>query len=126
MRELTFSKSDRLLKPEEFTKVFKEGRRVHTPRYTVCVLFNRLGRNRLGISVSAKVAGAVKRNRVKRVIREFFRLNKKTLFAGSTADIVITVKKIDDGLCYAQAQGDLAAAFAKSGNRTPSPDKNKP
>lgn len=94
-----FSKKERLLKPAEFKKVLSAGRRYSTKSLKLCVLENGLGRNRLGISVSARVAKAVVRTRIKRLIREYFRLNKSDLLQGvppeSTIDIVITVKRAD-------------------------------
>jgi len=52
---------------------------------------NGLGITRLGLTVSRKTGNAVKRNRVKRLIREFFRLNDTYFPQGY--DIVITAKK---------------------------------
>jgi ribonuclease P protein component len=51
---------------------------------------NGLDTNRLGISVHG-VKRAVKRNRIKRIIREFYRLNR--LFISPSSDIVIAVRK---------------------------------
>jgi len=46
--------------------------------------------NRLGISVHRKIGDAVRRNRIKRLIREVFRLNRD-LFPAS-CDVVFTVR----------------------------------
>ncbi len=54
------------------------------------VLANDLSYNRLGISVHRKAGNAVRRNRIKRLIREVFRLHR-ALFP-SAADIVLTVR----------------------------------
>ena len=52
---------------------------------------NNLGMARLGLAVSRKnVKHAIKRNRIKRIIRESFRKNQ-TLFEGM--DIVVTVQR---------------------------------
>lgn len=53
-------------------------------------LANTLPYNRLGISVHRKAGNAVRRNRIKRLIREVFRLHR-TLFP-SAADVVLTVR----------------------------------
>lgn len=46
--------------------------------------------NRLGISVHRKTGNAVRRNRIKRLIRESFRLNRDQL--PSSCDIVFAVR----------------------------------
>src|SRR5690606_8110681 len=70
-----FPPSARLKRRQEFLRVQREGTRVHTPHYVVVVLRRPEGDDvrRLGITVTKKVAGAVGRNRVKRVVREVFR-----------------------------------------------------
>lgn len=57
-----------------FSKVFKYGRYVSNEFLTLYALknYNRKAPAKLGISVSPKNGGAVKRNRAKRVIREAF------------------------------------------------------
>ena len=59
-----------------FSKIFKNGRYASNSYLTVYVLknYNRNAASKLGISVSPKNGGAVKRNRAKRVIREAFRI----------------------------------------------------
>lgn len=62
------------------------------------VLKNRLERRRIGITVSKKVGKSVKRNRIKRVIREAYRLNKN-LFPTS-CDVVVVPKRIEEDIGY--------------------------
>jgi ribonuclease P protein component len=53
-----------------------------------------LGHWRLGIAVSKKIGSAVKRNRLKRLIKEFFRLHQNEI--NLSADIVVVPKKTKD------------------------------
>jgi ribonuclease P protein component len=55
---------------------------------TALFLANDLPYDRLGIIASRRLGGAVQRNRAKRLIREIFRLNKRTIRA-TGSDIVI-------------------------------------
>ena len=88
-----FPKAQRLLKPGEFARVRKAGKRFYTKNFTLHVLPNGLGATKLGISASVRVGNAVKRNRIKRLIRESFRLNRESISPGNPVDILISVKK---------------------------------
>ncbi len=78
-KEYSLTKADRLLKPVEFSGVIKNGRRFTTKSFTVYVLKNSFNRHRLGLAVSARVTNGPGRVKLKRLLREFFRLNKKKL-----------------------------------------------
>ncbi|WP_084197431.1 ribonuclease P protein component [Solimonas soli] len=85
-----FPRRARLLKPAEFKTVFERGQRLHEKGLTAVMAANTVGQPRLGLAVPKKaVALAVDRNRIKRQIRESFRLNQQCLPA---ADLVILVK----------------------------------
>ena len=71
---LTHGPDRRLRSRADFTAVRDQGRRVQTRHLTVLALSNALGRDRLGIIASRRLGGAVLRNRVKRRVRELFRL----------------------------------------------------
>ena len=58
--------------------------------FTLIFLTNHREYNRIGISISRKLKGAVKRNRIKRIFKESFRLNRETY--PPDADIVVTVR----------------------------------
>ncbi len=74
--EYGFPKEYRLHKKKEFEDVFRKGKRI-SGEGMVCYWFSdeQMG-NKLGIVVSRKVGRSVKRNQIKRYIREFYRLNR--------------------------------------------------
>jgi ribonuclease P protein component len=69
-----------LRKPAEFRTVYDAGKRFDGRLMTAFVRQNDSGRHRLGITASKRVARlAVDRNRMKRLLREMFRLSEGTL-----------------------------------------------
>lgn len=68
-----FPKDARLRARAEFKRASASGARRTSPHFIVYLAQNRLGRRRLGITASRKVGNAVVRNRVKRLVREYFR-----------------------------------------------------
>lgn len=69
--------------------MYREGTRVNGRGFALLFLPNGSGLSRLGISVHGKLRGVVRRNRIKRIIRESFRLHRD-MFPES-CDIVVTV-----------------------------------
>lgn len=92
----SFPPSARLLKGSEFQEARKKGRRFFGKNFIIYTLPNGLGFNRLGITASARVGNAVKRNRVKRLLREFFRLNTGKISPEKHVDIAVYVKRSID------------------------------
>lgn len=88
--EFSYSKSQRLLSREDYSRVYNED---HFAADKVLVIrARRNGSNsRLGLAVSRKVGNAVVRNRWKRRIREAFRLQQHELPTG--LDIVVRPRK---------------------------------
>ena len=56
---------------------------------------NRLNQNRVGITVSKKLGGAVVRNRVRRRLREVYRLNENRFLPGYDIVVVARSRAVD-------------------------------
>ncbi|MCL1786418.1 MAG: ribonuclease P protein component [Defluviitaleaceae bacterium] len=61
-------------KRQDFKKVYSQGQYAADHLFVAYALANGLDQNRIGITVSKKVGGAVVRNRVKRWVKESYRL----------------------------------------------------
>ncbi len=90
LEKLRLRKSALLRKGWEFERVYSRGRRFHGHDFTLICEPNSFGRSRLGISVHHRIRGAVKRNRIKRIIRESFRLGLR--YYPLEMDIVFAVR----------------------------------
>lgn len=89
-----FGKRYRLLKTEEFSSVFALRRLSSKAAVQVWQMPNGLPHPRLGLVVAKKTAKrANRRNYMKRVVREWFRLNRHRLAAN---DIVVRVRQSFD------------------------------
>ncbi|MEW6572309.1 MAG: ribonuclease P protein component [Bacillota bacterium] len=64
------------LRRRDFEEVFKKGSKGAVGNVVVYVLPNKMPVCRLGFAVSRKVGSTVKRNRVRRLLREVCRLNE--------------------------------------------------
>jgi ribonuclease P protein component len=79
MDRLTLPKSKRLASNSQFKSVIDRGRRAGDRILTVYAAPNSCGYPRLGVSVGRTCGGAVVRNRLKRLMREAFRLGQKQI-----------------------------------------------
>jgi ribonuclease P protein component len=86
-------RSHRLAGRAEFAAVFDARVRASAGPLTVYARPNELGHPRLGITIGRKVGTAPRRNRIKRMLRESFRLLQHDLPAGD--DLVIVVRPHD-------------------------------
>ena len=73
----SYTKADRLRKRSEFVHVFQQGRKVHNRHFIVFYCPSQSSASRIGITVTKRIGKAVTRNRIKRIVREHFRLTRK-------------------------------------------------
>ena len=98
----------------EFKNVLTRGKYFFNSQVTVYVLCNKLGYNRVGIAISSKADKAVRRNHIKRLIREAYRKIEKDL--DRSYDIVIMWnKKLDTSKAsYHKIYSNLENSFIKA------------
>ncbi|MDE6281635.1 MAG: ribonuclease P protein component [Oscillospiraceae bacterium] len=73
-----------------FRRAYNRGKTAADGRLALYVRRNGQKNNRLGLTVSTKVGCAVVRNRIRRRLREIYRLNEDKLVSG--ADVVVVAR----------------------------------
>lgn len=89
----------------DFQKVYKSGKSFANKYLVMYVLENGTDNNRLGISVSKKVGNSVVRHRVKRLIKESYRLHEGVFNSG--LDIVIIARQSAATVGYYEVESAL-------------------
>lgn len=85
-----YPRSSRLVRPAEFTRVYREGRRIAGGSLQIIYRTGESTRPRLGLAVPKRILPrAVDRNRVKRLIRESFRRHRAQL---PPLDLVVALR----------------------------------
>ena len=97
----------------EFRRLYAKGASAVCPCLAVYCRKNRLGYNRLGLTVGVKVGHAVVRNRVRRRLRESYRTNEGRFRQGY--DIVVVARVRAAHTKYAQLERSLLSLLGKLG-----------
>jgi ribonuclease P protein component len=105
----SFKKQDRILKRSEFLKISEIGRRCHSKLFILLYVERKQACTRLGVIVTKKVGGAVQRNRIKRLCREFFRLNRHRW--SRPYDVVLIARRTAAQATNAEIRSSLEKAF---------------
>ena len=122
-RGAALPRSAKLRKSSEFRVVYESGRRYDGPLMTAFVHPNGCQEHRMGVTVSRKISkAAVGRNRLKRLLRETFRLSESPLAGLSgTYDWVLNARRSMLEVKLASTMEDfqkLVARVARDEGRT--------
>ena len=106
-----------LRKNEDFRACYRSGKSCANRYLAVYVLSNGQKGNRIGIAVSKKVGNSVVRHRIKRLIKESYRLHEHEIKAqsGGGSDIVVIGRRSADGASYYEIERALLSLLNKSG-----------
>jgi ribonuclease P protein component len=115
-RHYGLTSSQKLRKPAEFRRVYDGKIRAGDEHLLVFAARNELGTTRIGLSVSKKNGGAVARNRIKRLLREAFRLDQHDLPGGFD---LILIPRPGSGATLADYRRSLASCVRRSVKRLP-------
>jgi len=106
-----FPRALRLTRAREFSRVFQRAVKSSDDCFTLLAAANQLGHPRLGLAVSRKHARrAVARNRIKRVVRESFRLHQHQL---GPVDVVVLARPGLENKTTAQMHASLRRHWAR-------------
>jgi len=100
----------RLRRGSEFRRVLEKGVRMPGPMFLLVAAENTVGHDRLGMTVSRRVGGAVLRNRARRLIRESFRRQRRPTPPGGRPglDVVVLAARA----LAERGQGEVDREFA--------------
>ena len=97
--------SESLKKNQDFQNVYKKGKSNANKYLVMFIVENNLDKNRIGISVSKKVGNSVIRHRLKRLIKESYRLNEAMFKSGF--DIVVVARTTAKDRTYRDIESAL-------------------
>jgi len=94
-----------------FRRLYAKGKSAATPLLVVYERANGGAGNRLGLTVGTKVGKAVQRNRVRRRLKEIYRLHERELQPGR--DVVIVARVRAREADYRELERDFLSACAR-------------
>jgi len=99
----------RLRKRREYLALQSTGERRRSPHFTVITRAKQSPPSRIGITTSRKVGHAPARNRIRRLVREFFRKRRAQLVP--PRDILVIARPGAADVSYADVERELAQAL---------------
>lgn len=107
----SFPRTLRLLTSSDFNATFANSKRISSPFLTLVIQENQLSYPRIGFAIAKKqIKRAHERNRLKRLMREFIRLNQHQLPA---FDVILLAKKPAQTLSNSELTTLIQQLFAR-------------
>lgn len=107
-------KTFKIKKRYEFKILFSKGDFVYGSNVFMHFLKNKKKYNKLGIAVSKKCGNAVERNKIKRLIRENYRVLEDNINCGYNMIISVNKKSQIKKVTYYDIKKDMEKMFKKS------------
>ena len=125
MRRYSLHRHEHLTSGDDFKRLYKQGR-VYRGKYFIMYLGETAPVDskpyiKIGFTISKKVGQATVRNRLKRLLREIFRLNKNSLSKG--LEIVFVARSEAAGLDYKTAEEAVLGLFKEAGIINDKPER---
>ena len=105
--------SESLKKNEDFRNVYKTGRYAAEKELILHVKKNGLDINRIGISVTKKTGNSVVRHRIRRLVKEAYRLNEEKFSRGY--DLVFSARKDTKDCTYLSIESVIFRLMKRTG-----------
>jgi len=102
-----------LKKNFEFRRLYNKGKSAASKCVVVYCMKTSRPTNRLGVTVSSKLGGAVQRNRIRRRLKEAYRLNEHQIHIGY--DIVIVARMRSRYAKWSELESSVLHLFRKLG-----------
>ena len=103
--------TETIKKNYEFRRLYAKGKSAVTPTLVVYTRRGKPGGNRVGFTVTTRLGHAVTRNRVRRRLREIYRLHEAELRRG--AELVVVARWRSVTASYGELERDFLRACRK-------------
>ena len=117
---LIIPRAARLVRRGEYDAVYREGRRRSSREFTIFIRPNGLEISRFGWSIKKALGSAVRRNRIRRRLREILRLHLREIEPGW--DIVIHPHSSAGTAKFSVLAGELLKLFPRALQKAKSPE----